>query len=111
MSFVDVLDLFWADAQTQGVLLIGEIGGQDEQEAADYIAHQYKKGNRKPVVAFIAGMTAPSGRRMGHAGAIIAGAGASAPEKIDVLRKAGVRIAHSPAELGSTMLKAMQESL
>jgi len=108
MNFVDVLELFWADEATKGVLLIGEIGGQDEQEAAEYIAHQYKKGSRKPVVSFIAGMTAPSGRRMGHAGAIIAGAGASAAEKVEVLRKAGVQIAISPAELGSEMAKALQ---
>jgi succinyl-CoA synthetase alpha subunit len=108
MKFIDVLDLFWADHETKGILLIGEIGGQDEQEAADYIAHQYKKGNHKPVVSFIAGTTAPSGRRMGHAGAIIAGAGASASEKVEALRKAGVQIAVSPAELGSTMIKAME---
>lgn len=108
MNFVDVLDLFWADDETQGILLIGEIGGQDEQEAANYIAHQYQKGRYKPVVAFIAGMTAPSGRRMGHAGAIIAGAGASASEKIEDLLKVGVHIAISPAELGKTMVKAMQ---
>ncbi len=108
MNFVDVLDLFWADDETEGVLLIGEIGGQDEQEAADYIDHQYKKGRYKPVVSFIAGMTAPTGRRMGHAGAIIAGAGASAAEKVETLRKAGVHIAVSPAELGSTMIKALQ---
>ena len=108
MNFVDVLELFWADEETKGILLIGEIGGHDEQEAAEYIHHQYKKGSSKPVVSFIAGMTAPSGRRMGHAGAIIAGAGASASEKIETLRKAGIQIAISPAELGSTMLKAMQ---
>ena len=108
MNFVDVLELFWADEETKGILLIGEIGGHDEQEAAEYIHHQYKKGSSKPVVSFIAGITAPSGRRMGHAGAIIAGAGASASEKIETLRKAGIQIAISPAELGSTMLKAMQ---
>jgi succinyl-CoA synthetase alpha subunit len=108
MKFIDVLELFWADDETQGILLIGEIGGQDEQEAAEYITHQYKKGCHKPVVSFIAGMTAPPGRRMGHAGAIIAGAGASAGEKVEALRKAGVQIAVSPAELGNTMVKAMQ---
>jgi succinyl-CoA synthetase alpha subunit len=107
MNFVDVLDLFWADDETQGILLIGEIGGQDEQEAAAYVAHQYMKGRRKPVVAFIAGMTAPPGRRMGHAGAIIAGAGASAAEKIEALRKVGIHVAASPAALGSTMAEAL----
>jgi succinyl-CoA synthetase alpha subunit len=110
LNFVDILKLFWADDKTKGILLIGEIGGQDEQEAAEYIAYQYKKGLHKPVVAFIAGMTAPPGRRMGHAGAIIAGAGASAVEKVEVLRKAGVQIAISPAELGSEMAKALQRS-
>lgn len=108
MNFVDVLELFWADEKTQGILLIGEIGGQDEQDAAEYIAHQHKKGISKPVVSFIAGMTAPPGRRMGHAGAIIAGAGASASEKVEALRKAGVHIAISPAELGITMSKALK---
>lgn len=109
MSFVDVLKLFWQDTATEGILMIGEIGGQDEQEAADFIAHQYKKGNHKPVVAFIAGMTAPAGRRMGHAGAIISGAGASASEKIEALQRAGAVIAHSPAALGQTMLQAMRD--
>lgn len=109
MNFIDVLELFWADKETQGILLIGEIGGQDEQEAASYVAHQYKKGLHKPVVSFIAGRTAPPGRRMGHAGAIIAGVGASAEEKVDDLRKAGIHIAISPAELGKTMLDAMNK--
>lgn len=108
MKFVDVLELFWADTETKGILLIGEIGGQDEQEAAEYIAHQYRKGYHKPVVSFIAGLTAPAGRRMGHAGAIIAGAGASASEKIEALRKAGAQVALSPAALGSEMARAMQ---
>jgi succinyl-CoA synthetase alpha subunit len=108
MGFVGVLDLFWNDAQTEGVLFIGEIGGSDEQAAADYIAHQYKKGRNKPVVGFIAGVTAPPGRRMGHAGAIISGAGASAGEKIESLERAGVHVAQSPALLGKTMLSAMK---
>lgn len=107
MNFLDILDLFWADNETQGILLIGEIGGQDEQEVADYIAHQYAKGCRKPVAAFIAGMTAPPGRRMGHAGAIIAGSGATAQEKIEALQKAGVHVASSPADLGNAMMEAM----
>lgn len=107
MRFVDVLELFWQDESTEGILMIGEIGGHDEQEAAEFIAHQHKKGHEKPVVAFIAGMTAPVGRRMGHAGAIISGAGGSAAEKIDALQRAGALIAHSPAILGKTMLSAM----
>ena len=107
VNFTEVLDLFWQDSETQGILFIGEIGGNDEQEAADYIKHQNAKGRHKPVVAFIAGVTAPPGRRMGHAGAIISGAGASAGEKMEALRRAGVDVSDSPALLGKTMLAAM----
>lgn len=108
MNFVDVLDLFWQDDDTKGVMMIGEIGGQDEQEAADYIAHQTKKGRAKPTVAFIAGVTAPPGRRMGHAGAIVSGAGETAQDKIDHFTKLGITVASSPAKLGATM-KALME--
>lgn len=107
MGFTDVLDLFWQDPQTEGILFIGEIGGSDEQAAAEYIQHQYTKGRHKPVVGFIAGVTAPPGRRMGHAGAIVSGAGATAGEKIEALRQAGVTVADSPALLGEAMLEAM----
>lgn len=109
LDFTDVLDMFWQDPETEGVLFIGEIGGSDEQAAADYIKHQYAKGRHKPVVGFIAGITAPPGRRMGHAGAIVAGAGATAEEKIEALRRVGVAIADSPALLGETMLEAMKK--
>lgn len=108
MNFVEVLDLFWQDDETKGVMMIGEIGGQDEQEAADYIAHQTKKGRGKPTVAFIAGVTAPPGRRMGHAGAIVSGAGETAQDKIDHFTKLGITVASSPAKLGATM-KALME--
>ncbi len=108
MNFVDVLDLFWQDDDTKGVMMIGEIGGQDEQEAAEYIAHQTKKGREKPTVAFIAGVTAPPGRRMGHAGAIVSGAGETAQDKIDHFTKLGITVASSPAKLGATM-KALME--
>lgn len=108
MNFVDVLDLFWQDDETKGVMMIGEIGGQDEQEAADYIAHQTKMGRAKPTVAFIAGVTAPPGRRMGHAGAIVSGAGETAQDKIDYFTKLGITVASSPAKLGVTM-KALME--
>lgn len=107
LNFTDVLDLFWQDPETQGILFIGEIGGNDEQEAAEYIKHQSTKGRHKPVAAFIAGVTAPPGRRMGHAGAIISGAGATAGEKMEALRLAGVNVSDSPALLGETMLAAM----
>lgn len=108
MNFVEVLDLFWQDDETKGVMMIGEIGGQDEQEAADYIAHQTKKGRGKPTVAFIAGVTAPPGRRMGHAGAIVSGAGETAQDKIDHFTRLGITVASSPAKLGATM-KALME--
>jgi succinyl-CoA synthetase alpha subunit len=98
-SFIDALKLFAGDPETDAVLLIGEIGGTAEQEAAVYIAHEF----RKPVVGFIAGQTAPPGRRMGHAGAIIAGGQGTAKEKMDALSKAGVHVVKSPAEMGSAV--------
>lgn len=107
LNFIDVLEMFWQDPHTQGILMIGEIGGEDEQMAADYIAHQHKKGEKKPVAGFIAGTTAPPGKRMGHAGAIASGAGSTAQEKIAYLEKCGLHIAPNPAMLGQTMLKAM----
>lgn len=103
MSFVDVLVLMNADPQTDGIILIGEIGGADEEAAARFI----KNHVRKPVVAFIAGRTAPPGKRMGHAGAIISGGEGTAETKIAALRDAGCLIAESPADLGSTMAKAL----
>ncbi len=103
MSFVDVLVLMNADPQTDGIILIGEIGGTDEEAAAKFI----KNHVRKPVTAFIAGRTAPPGKRMGHAGAIISGGEGTAESKIVALREAGCLIAESPADLGSTMAKAL----
>ena len=103
MNFIDCLVMFNADPQTDGVVLIGEIGGNDEEQAATYI----KAHMSKPVAAFIAGRTAPPGRRMGHAGAIIAGGKGGAEEKIQALRDAGCHVADSPADLGSTMAKAL----
>jgi succinyl-CoA synthetase alpha subunit len=93
-SFVDVLELFAADPQTKAIVLIGEIGGSEEERAAEFIREHV----RKPVVAFIAGRTAPPGRRMGHAGAIISGTSGTASEKIASLERAGVRVAASPAQ-------------
>ncbi|CAO5678047.1 MAG: Succinate--CoA ligase [ADP-forming] subunit alpha [Holosporales bacterium] len=107
MSFVDCLELFYKDPKTEGILMIGEIGGSDEQEAADFILQQSKKGNKKPVAGFIAGVSAPKGKRMGHAGAIASGHGDSAAEKIDYLRACGIIVADSPALLGQAMLDAM----
>jgi succinyl-CoA synthetase alpha subunit len=110
INFIEVLNLFWDDEETKGILMIGEIGGNDEQEAAEFIHHQYKKGRFKPIVAFIAGVSAPPGRRMGHAGAIVSGSGGSAEEKIESLRRVGVYISESPATLGRCMKERMDDN-
>ena len=102
-TFVDALRLFQADPETDAILMIGEIGGTAEDEAAAYIAAAFPK----PVVGFIAGQTAPPGRRMGHAGAIIAGGKGTAQEKMDSLKAAGVHVAISPADIGATLRKAL----
>lgn len=107
LNFIDVLEMFYKDDTTHGILLIGEIGGQDEQAAAEYVASQAKKGIKKPVAAFIAGVTAPVGRRMGHAGAIASGKGDSAQDKITFLQAHGIEIAPTPAHMGDAMKKAM----
>jgi len=102
-GFIDVLELFNADPGTEGVILIGEIGGTAEEEAAAYVRREMKK----PVAAFIAGQTAPKGKRMGHAGAIISGGKGTAADKIEAFRSAGIRVAPSPAELGVTLKAAL----
>ncbi len=104
--FLDIIKMFNDDPQTEGIVMIGEIGGTAEEEAAAYI----KKNVSKPVVGFIAGRTAPPGRRMGHAGAIISGGKGTAVEKINAMKKAGIKVAESPAEIGNTMLKALESS-
>ena len=105
MKFVEVLELFMKDEKTEGIVLIGEIGGTAEVDAADFIK---QNKNSKPIVAFIAGATAPPGKRMGHAGAIVSSGAETAPEKIEALKSAGAFISKSPAELGTTMLECLK---
>jgi len=102
-TFIDALEMFAKDPDTDGIVLIGEIGGNQEEEAAEYIKDNFKK----PVAAFIAGSTAPKGKRMGHAGAIISGSSGSAADKFRALEKAGARISKSPAEMGETLKEAL----
>jgi succinyl-CoA synthetase alpha subunit len=104
MNFIECLQLFEDDPQTEGIVMVGEIGGHAEEDAAAYIAEHITK----PVVAYIAGLTAPPGKRMGHAGAIISGGAGTAEAKLAALEKAGAHIARSPAEIGDVMLKAME---
>ena len=108
-NFIDCLDMFLSDQQTQAMIMIGEIGGTDEEDAAEFLRLEAKKGRTKPTVGFIAGRTAPEGRRMGHAGAIISGGKGGAEGKIEAMKSAGIEVADSPALLGETMLKLLKK--
>jgi succinyl-CoA synthetase alpha subunit len=105
-NFVDALSLFLADDETEAIIMIGEIGGNAEEDSAEFLI---KSGNKKPVVGFVAGSTAPPGRRMGHAGAVISGGKGDAKHKIEAMREAGIVVANSPAALGTTLARLLNE--
>jgi len=107
-EFIDVLEMFLADEATKSIIMIGEIGGSAEEDAAQFLIDEAKRGRKKPMAGFIAGLTAPAGRTMGHAGAVISGGKGGAEDKIAAMERAGIRVSKSPARIGVTLAEVLK---